>query len=507
MLLFKDPRAHSDTPTITEKPDDQSTTSDAPSTAMSVINSPGQPLVPYDDYMPDMNGSVALRQLALEEEINGTTCLSECPQELSGILVAQQSTMKLAEDLLKMTHVPTWTWRSPAATKPTDLPKQGPSAHRGSSSDRPKGSAPVSGHELVVPSHRKLSHGQGELPESGVQADDTAPADPLDPLQYLGTEEDSQQFAPGPPKASDIDLQDMIRKVLEETLASRSNQNNEQLGVGPDTATQSQKHIFPETPFKSDMQDGTERLSKLERFMLAERDEMIRKAALVEADREAQKKQFDADKLAKLGQLILVQQKEQLRKEEAAEAKRKAQKLKSDAEKLEKLEKLILAQKEERVKSEEAIEAAKLAHEVLEKAKKAAEEEAEKLRPSDVPKPPIRFKDAVGRKFSFPWHLCKTWKGMEELIKQAFLNVEVIGPHVHEGHYDLVDPDGEIILPQVWETVVQPDWAITMHMWPMPEPLPLPPGDLDKPEKGQSLKAGLSKLFERRFMSQDNGKV
>src|SRR4051812_13728189 len=63
-------------------------------------------------------------------------------------------------------------------------------------------------------------------------------------------------------------------------------------------------------------------------------------------------------------------------------------------------------------------------------------------------------------------------QGMEELIKQAFLHVEVIGPHVPQGHYDLVGPDGEIILPQVWETMVQPDWAITMHMWPMPEPPP-----------------------------------
>ncbi|KAF2624393.1 hypothetical protein BU25DRAFT_348313, partial [Macroventuria anomochaeta] len=96
----------------------------------------------------------------------------------------------------------------------------------------------------------------------------------------------------------------------------------------------------------------------------------------------------------------------------------------------------------------------------------------------------IKFKDAVGRKFSFPWNLCKTWKGMEELIKQAFLHVDIIGPHVHQGHYDLVGPDGEIILPQVWETMIQPDWAITMHMWPMPEPakeevVPIPPPPLD----------------------------
>ncbi|KAK8221189.1 hypothetical protein IWZ01DRAFT_490085 [Phyllosticta capitalensis] len=103
---------------------------------------------------------------------------------------------------------------------------------------------------------------------------------------------------------------------------------------------------------------------------------------------------------------------------------------------------------------------------------------------ADAPKPeekrlPIKFKDAVGRKFSFPWHLCKTWRGMEGLIKQAFLHVDVIGQHVHDGHYDLVGPDGEIILPQVWETVVQPDWTVTMHMWPMEEPpfpgRPMPP--------------------------------
>src|ERR1700722_1236881 len=63
---------------------------------------------------------------------------------------------------------------------------------------------------------------------------------------------------------------------------------------------------------------------------------------------------------------------------------------------------------------------------------------------------------------------------MEELIRQAFIHVEVIGPHVIEGHYDLVGPNGEIILPQVWATMIEPDWAITMHMWPLPEQ-PRPP--------------------------------
>lgn len=68
---------------------------------------------------------------------------------------------------------------------------------------------------------------------------------------------------------------------------------------------------------------------------------------------------------------------------------------------------------------------------------------------------------------------------MEDLIKQAFLHIEVIGPHVAEGHYDLVGPNGDIILPQVWETVVEPDWTITMHMWPIPEK----PKDSEPPAK------------------------
>lgn len=59
---------------------------------------------------------------------------------------------------------------------------------------------------------------------------------------------------------------------------------------------------------------------------------------------------------------------------------------------------------------------------------------------------------------------------MEELIKQAFSHVDVIGPHVQAGHYDLIGPNGEIILPQIWDKVIEPDWAVTMHMWPMDRP-------------------------------------
>lgn len=278
------------------------------------------------------------------------------------------------------------------------------------------------------------------------------------------------------------------------------------------------------------------KFSRLEKLLIdqqtarAEKEAAKKKAADEAAIKAAEaKKRGDEDKLAKLEKLILAQKDEQLKREEALEAARKAEKAEADAKVAKEAEekkaaaeaaaKLLEAAKKAREEAEakaaKEAEETKAAHEKateeLEKAKKAAEEEAAKHKPNDAPKAPIKFKDAVGRKFSFPWHLCKTWKGMEELIKQAFLHVDVIGPHVHEGHYDLVGPDGEIILPQVWETMVQPDWSITMHMWPMPEPPP-PPPDIPKeammgppefmgPPLGKSKsKSGKGKKRESRVM-------
>lgn len=78
---------------------------------------------------------------------------------------------------------------------------------------------------------------------------------------------------------------------------------------------------------------------------------------------------------------------------------------------------------------------------------------------------------------------------MEDLIKQAFENVDELAQPVNEGWYDLIGPSGEIILPSVWEKVLEPEWSITMTMWPAdrirsrygPPPMhmgrpPVPPG-------------------------------
>lgn len=274
---------------------------------------------------------------------------------------------------------------------------------------------------------------------------------------------------------------------------------------------------------KEDPEDP--KLRRIEEMLLDQRKRELERQVNEARAKEIAKRQAEEDKLEALRGLIEKHNKEQLEREKKAEEKAKkeadekekqaraaadakkaaeekekelkeaAKKAKEDAEKEAKKK-----QDEEKEKWDKLMEEQKKKAAELEEKKKKLEEENKKLKPGDdMLKPPIKFKDAVGRKFSFPWHLCKTWKvsvpshtlilseystdanqGMKALIDQAFLYVEPIGQHVHEGHYDLVGPDGEIILPQVWETMVKPDWSITMQMWPMPERKdqfpPPPPG-------------------------------
>ena len=58
---------------------------------------------------------------------------------------------------------------------------------------------------------------------------------------------------------------------------------------------------------------------------------------------------------------------------------------------------------------------------------------------------------------------------MSRLINQAFEYVVDIGDHVRSGHYDLLDPDHQIILPILWDATIQPGWAVQQEMWPVPE--------------------------------------
>ncbi|KAF6826738.1 hypothetical protein CPLU01_09494 [Colletotrichum plurivorum] len=139
---------------------------------------------------------------------------------------------------------------------------------------------------------------------------------------------------------------------------------------------------------------------------------------------------------------------------------------------------------------------------------------------------PIRLKDCIGRDFMIPWKVAKSWSGMKNLIRSSFMQFDVLSPHVAAGRYDLffhkawltadsgavspelmsfhhvagssvggpataspapgtVDPSSAlgawcnscIILPELWEDIVEPGMLVTMHMWPIsvPVPFPVPP--------------------------------
>ncbi|KAL8962708.1 MAG: hypothetical protein Q9193_000926 [Seirophora villosa] len=222
-------------------------------------------------------------------------------------------------------------------------------------------------------------------------------------------------------------------------------------------------------PPSGDSSKDDEKFARIEKLFLDQKAEAEAKeaAAIKAAQDAAAKAEADkkiADDIAAAAAAAAAHATEEAEKKAADKAAEEAVKAKAAAEEAEK----------------KATEAETKAAEAEKKAAEAAAEAAAAAPPPPPPPPeerkkPIRFKDAVGRKFSFPFHLCNTWEGMEDLIRQAFLHVEVIGPHVADGHYDLVGPNGEIILPQVWETMIEPDWVITMHMWPMPEPPPPPP--------------------------------
>ncbi|KAI1746533.1 hypothetical protein F4782DRAFT_536340 [Xylaria castorea] len=145
---------------------------------------------------------------------------------------------------------------------------------------------------------------------------------------------------------------------------------------------------------------------------------------------------------------------------------------------------------------------------------------------------PIRFRDAVGRNFLFPWEKAKTWTGMRRLVQSCFLHVDVLGPHVMAGRYDLsinlpfpMDSASEIlspgtplspgpsqgstsaaeipsssaaaagssstsgpsngtnssqqqqppkssfvVLPELWDDTIEPGMLVVQHMWPFQTP-------------------------------------
>lgn len=129
-----------------------------------------------------------------------------------------------------------------------------------------------------------------------------------------------------------------------------------------------------------------------------------KKAALAKGAEDA-KNQIEAEK--KKAEQAAAEEKEK------ADAKAAVAKAEADAkaavEKAEK-ERKEAVEKAEKEAKEAITKAEKEAKESIDKAEKEAKESIDKaLAPKDDKRKPIKFKDAVGRKFSFPFHLCATW--------------------------------------------------------------------------------------------------
>lgn len=81
---------------------------------------------------------------------------------------------------------------------------------------------------------------------------------------------------------------------------------------------------------------------------------------------------------------------------------------------------------------------------------------------------------------------------MFEFIKTRFGPVFFPNLHsyVEKGKFDIMDPNGDIILPQTWSFLIQPGWMVTMAMWPMPEDSNKVSSKSHKVKKSKKVKRG-----------------
>lgn len=54
---------------------------------------------------------------------------------------------------------------------------------------------------------------------------------------------------------------------------------------------------------------------------------------------------------------------------------------------------------------------------------------------------------------------------MESLIKRSFSHVESMDSKIFRGRYDILSPAGEIVLPEIWDSVVKPGWVVELRFW------------------------------------------
>ena len=141
----------------------------------------------------------------------------------------------------------------------------------------------------------------------------------------------------------------------------------------------------------------------------------------------------DDEKFARIEKLFLEHKAEQEAKEAAAikaaeDAAAKAEaerKIADDIAAAASAAAAAATEEAEKKAAERAAEEAAKAKAAAEEAEKKAAEAAAAVPPPPPPPPeekkkPIKFKDAVGRKFSFPFHLCNTWEVSDRDLLQRY---------------------------------------------------------------------------------------
>jgi hypothetical protein len=72
------------------------------------------------------------------------------------------------------------------------------------------------------------------------------------------------------------------------------------------------------------------------------------------------------------------------------------------------------------------------------------------------------------------------------LIAKAFPEVEILSISTPHSHFDLIGPDGTLILPETWHDLVQPGWSVSLQRRSQPQNLdeqPRPPLSADRAER------------------------
>lgn len=147
----------------------------------------------------------------------------------------------------------------------------------------------------------------------------------------------------------------------------------------------------------------------------------------------------DDEKFARLEKLFLDQKAEQQAKEAAVEkaAKDKAAQAEADAKKAEEIATASAAaaaaakeevEKEHKAAAESAAEAAKAAAEAAKAKADAAATAAAAAKPPPPPKEkdkPLKFKDAIGRRFNFPFDVCNTWSVCYSILGKSMFTLHL----------------------------------------------------------------------------------